>query len=286
MGVEDISLSTTPVILSRGDTVVSQGTGFFYLHRHTDLDLKILYLVTTYHVLTGSRPLEHKPPAGDTITCQFHRSEDVPGDIKTVHLPLFTKHGKSVWITSSSCPEADLAVIPLINSLYKGCAIKALSPEWDKGDVTVRPATSVTLVGYPSELFDETTALPTWQTGRVASEPGIDLEGKPLFLIDVSPAPGMSGAPVLALLSGGIYQTRSGSIKKGTRKFLGVYASGEQMDKGGYSSEEIQDQDKKSGLGEYESLKIGHVWKASLITQTLERIDFEQYNTEVLVNLM
>jgi hypothetical protein len=287
MEVEQISLSTTPVFLAKGDTVVSQGTGFFYLYLHRNLNLKILYLVTSYHVLTGSRPSEQKPPQGDSITFQFHRSEAVPGDIKNVHLPLFTKDEKPRWITSSSCPEADLAVIPLLNSLYNGCDIKALSPEWaEKGDVKIRPAMTVTLVGYPDGFYDKTNALPVWQTGSVASEPEIDFDAKPLFLIDASAVPGMSGAPVFAI-SYGTYQRKNGSIKGEVQKFLGIYAhaSGKPRDKEKYLELE-ESHDKKSGLVESEALTIGYVWKASLIKQTLDSIDFDQYNKEILVNFM
>ena len=288
MEVEQISLSTTPVVLAKGDTVVSQGTGFFYLHLHRTLNLKILYLVTSYHVLTGSSPsAEHKPPQGDSITFQFHRSEAVPGDVKNVHLPLFTKDEKPVWITSPSCPEADVAVIPLLNSLYTDCDVKALSPDWaEKGDITIRPATTVTLVGYPDGFYDKTNALPVWQTGCVASEPEIDFDAKPLFLIDTAAVPGMSGAPVFAI-SYGIYQRKDGSIKGEVQKFLGLYAyaSGQPMDKEHYLELEAS-HEKKPGLGEYEAHPIGYVWKASLIKQTVERIDFEQYNKEILVNLL
>ena len=200
MEIEQISLSTTPVVLAKGDTVVSQGTGFFYLYLHRNLNLKILYLVTACHVLTGSSPSEQKPPQGDSVSFQFHRSEAVPGDIKSVRIPLFTKAEKPVWITNPASPEADVAVIPLLNSLYNDCDVKALSPEWaEKGDVKIRPATNVTLVGYPNGFYDKTNALPVWQTGSVASEPEIDFEGKPLFLIDAPAAPGMSGAPVFAI---------------------------------------------------------------------------------------
>ena len=288
MAVEQISLSTTPVFLSKGDTVVSQGTGFFYLHLHKNLNLKILYLVTAYHVLTGSRPsAEHKPPQGDSITFQFHRSEQVPSDVKNVHLPLFTKNEKPLWITSSSCPEADVAVIPLLNSLYNDCDVKALSPEWaEKGDVKIRPATNVTLVGYPDGFYDKTNALPVWQTGSVASEPEIDFEGKPLFLIDAPAVPGMSGAPVFAI-SYGTYQRENGSITGEVQKFLGMYAHASSGMTGKEKHLELEEShDRKSGRVEYEALKIGHVWKASLIKQTLESIDFDQYNKEILVNLM
>ena len=124
MEVDYMSLSTTPIFLSMGDKLVSQGTGFFYIHQGSSL--QILYLITNYHVLTGSSPLESKRPIGDRIAFQFHLSEVETGEIKTVSFPLFTKGGKPVWITSSSCPEADLAIIPLAPSLYQDCELNHL----------------------------------------------------------------------------------------------------------------------------------------------------------------
>ena len=120
----------------------------------------------------------------------------------------------------------------------------------------------------------------------MASEPEIDFDAKPLFLIDAAAVPGMSGAPVFAL-SYGTYQRKDGSIKGEVQKFLGLYAhaSGKPTDKEHYLEPE-ESPEKKSGLGEYEARTIGYVWKASLIKQIVERIDFEQYNKEILVNLM
>ena len=111
MEIDHISLSTTPVLLQKGDTALCQGTGFFYIHE--DVGFQIVYLVTNYHVLTGFSPSEEEPPMGDNIVLQLHLSADDPGKIKTVRLPLFAKNGKSLWITSSTFPAADIG----------GCAI-------------------------------------------------------------------------------------------------------------------------------------------------------------------
>lgn len=54
MAIDYLSLSTTPIILRNNDTVVSQGTGFLFLRERENE--QVLFLVTNYHVLTGSAP--------------------------------------------------------------------------------------------------------------------------------------------------------------------------------------------------------------------------------------
>jgi hypothetical protein len=152
--------------------------------------------------LTGSPPGEDKPPIGDNIAFQFHLSDTETGKVKTIRFPLFAKNGKPVWIQSTSYPEADLAVMPLATSLYQHCKIYCISAEWAKGNLRVRPTTQVTLVGYPYGYYDKKNALPIWKTGSVASEPEVNFGGKPLFLVDVSAFPGMSGSPVFAISYG------------------------------------------------------------------------------------
>jgi len=284
MNLDRMSLSTTPIFLSEGAKVVSQGTGFFYIHQ--GLSGQIIYLVTNYHVLTGSSLSENKPPIGDSIAFQFHLSEVEPGRIKAVRLPLFAKNGKPVWITSSSCPEADLAIIPLTTSLYKDCNMNCISADWARGDLKIRPTTSVALVGYPYGFYDTRNALPIWKTGTVASEPEVDFDGKPLFLVDVSAFPGMSGSPVFGISPHGVYESRDGSVKMGKnlKTFLGIYASMQMVRIKKYLEEIIQNV--RIGIHDNESLEIGHVWKASLILDAASSVNVEEYQEEILKNLV
>lgn len=53
--IEHISLITTPIQLLKGNVVISQGTGFYYLLEDSTKG-KIIFLVTNYHVLTGNSP--------------------------------------------------------------------------------------------------------------------------------------------------------------------------------------------------------------------------------------
>jgi len=43
--------------------------------------------------------------------------------------------------------------------------------------------------------------------------------------------------------------------------------------------------DTRIGIVDYESLEIGHIWKANLILETVKGIDVEKYQNDILQNL-
>ena len=145
----------------------------------------------------------------------------------------------------------------------------------------------MTLVGYPYGFYDKKNALPIWKTGSVASEPEVDFEGKPCFLVDVSAFPGMSGSAVFAISPHGVYESKDGGIKMGKnlKTFLGIYASMEMVCKEKYLEEIIHDAG-RVGIVDRESLEIGYVWKANLLLETVTGISIDKYQEEVLKNLM
>lgn len=274
--IDHLSLSTTPIFLWKGKELVSQGTGFYYLYEKENL--KILCLVTNYHVLTGWAPHEQKPPKGDSIAFHFHKSLDNPGDVKVVRLSLNAPNGKPVWISDPKFPDADYALVPIPVSLYQGCQIRGISEQWAKSNMKIRPTSNITLIGYPYGFYDKKNSLPIWKTGNVASEPSLDFNGNPLFLVDVSAFPGMSGSPVFGI-SYGMYETEDGATSVGgAKKFLGIYSSME-MFKEKKFLEEIKTDSQKMITHE-ESLELGHVWKSKLILDTLENFNFEKYLNE------
>lgn len=281
MPVEHLSMITTPVILLKGNEVISQGTGFYYGLK--DSSGNVVFLVTNYHVLTGYPPEETKPPKGDNIISYLHKDADNPGDVKEIRFPLFTKDAKPIWLSSKEFPHADVAVIPLVSSLYGDTKVFGISEDWTRGDIKVRPTSTVTLIGYPYGYYDKKNRLPIWKTGSIASEPSVDFEGKPLFLIDISAFPGMSGSPVL-LIAYGAYETIEGHTTVGhIQKFLGIYASMQMLKEHKYL-EEIPS-DSRIGIVLDESLEIGHIWKAGLITDVVKKIDISKYENEILKNL-
>jgi hypothetical protein len=64
-------------------------------------------------------------------------------------------------------------------------------------DIAVGPTSVVSVIGFP---FAKTAggALAIWATGFIASDPDVDLNKLPLFLIDCRSRPGQSGSPVVA----------------------------------------------------------------------------------------
>lgn len=282
MPIDHLSLSTTPVNLFKGSELVSQGTGFYYVEKVEDG--QVLFLVTNYHVLTGSAPSDKKAPIGDNVSFQFHESAEETGNVKTVRFPLFTRSGKPVWIASASFPEADLAVIPVVGNAYKDSKVSCISADWAKSQMLLRPTTNVTLVGYPYGFFDTANALPIWKTGTIASEPAVDFEKKPLLLIDVAAFPGMSGSPVFAIASG-MYELADGSaVTAGAvREFLGVYASMQMVGKNKFLEQLTHGA--QYGIRDMESLQIGHVWKAKLVLETIKSVDIRRWDGEILADL-
>jgi hypothetical protein len=283
MDIEHISMITTKIFLSKNDVTVSQGTGFYFTVANNLTPGAIHYLVTNYHVLTGSSPNDNKMPIGDNIIFNFHFDEVNTGHLKTIKFPLFTKKGDPVWISSKNFPDADIAIIPIIKDLYSDCKVFSISEDWTKSPIKIRPTSLVTLIGYPYNLSDEINALPIWKSGSIASEPDKDFNGKPLLMIDISAFPGMSGSPVFAIANGA-FESENRTIMAGNqRKFIGIYASMQFLQQKRYI-EEIQNNTNK-GMILSESLQLGYVWKERLIIDIINSINIQQYFDEIFKNL-
>lgn len=282
MAIDHLSLATTPVVLLKGATEVSQGTGFYYVGKFGDK--QVVFLVTNYHVLTGHSPVEGKLPIGDNIAFQFHKSHENPGDIHHVRMPLFTKQGEPIWIQSATVAEADIAVLPVPVAAFEKCKVACIAKEWNtEAKLKLRPTSAVTLIGYPYGYYDRANALPIWKTGSFASEPDIDFEGKPLLTVDISAFPGMSGSPAFAI-SYGMYETEDGATSAGgVRKFVGVYASMQMLHERKFL-EEFHGAP-QYGVAIEQSLQLGHVWKARLVEEIVSGIDIERWQRDIASNL-
>lgn len=284
MEVEHLSLITTPVILLNGEQEVSQGTGFYFVKKvQEEPEKHVLFLITNHHVLTGYPPQEDKPPKGDNIAFFMHKEKDNPANIKQTRFPLFTKNHKSIWLNSETFPEADIAVIPLPSPLFVDTYISGISEAWTEGNIKIRPTSTVTLIGYPYGYYDKKNCLPIWKTGSIASEPDMDFEGKPLFLVDVSAFPGMSGSPTFAIAHGAYEMTDGPTTVGRVQRFLGIFASMPLIRENKYL-EEITSES-RPGLILEQSLELGHIWKAKLITEMVNNIDVPKYESEILRNL-
>lgn len=254
MKIDHLSLTTTPIELYNDDKLITQGTGF-YIARIEDKNAT-LFLVTNYHVITDSLPTENKSPAGNRIVFQFHEDKNDPSKVKTVSFSLFTNAGKPIWLINKNFPEADIAVIPIPITLYLNCVVNSITENFAKTKLNIGPSSNVSLIGYPYGIYDKKNSLPIWKKGSIATEPAFNFNGKPLFLVDVSSFPGMSGAPVFSI-GHGTFKSEDGKIgTKSIRKFLGIYSS-------------------------FNHMEFGHVWKADLIIEIINSIDIEEYKNEI-----
>jgi hypothetical protein len=95
-------------------------------------------------------------------------------------------------------------------------------------------------------------SLAIWATGFMATEPEIDYNNQPTFLIDCSARPGQSGSAVIAHRNGGMVAIEGGgtaAFSGAVTRFLGIYSGriNEQSD-------------------------LGIVWKASSIKELVDSI--------------
>lgn len=284
MPVDYLSLCTTRVTLRKDENALSSATGFFYqIPTGVPGYNNIVFLVTAYHALAMHAPAENVPNQGNMVDFWLHTSPDELGALKKCTLPLYTKKGQPTWLHSQAFAQADIAMLPVPTQFLEGGREStSLGHDWVEEPLKLSVATNVAIVGYPYGLCDETHGLPLWKTGTIASEPYVDFQGQPSFLVDVAAFAGMSGAPVVALASG-LWESEDepGNLIVGSsRRLLGVYTSMMMRDTKRYLEDVSQSQ--VPGVRYQESLQLGYVWKASLIQEIVSSLDPVRYIADVL----
>jgi len=283
--VEDMSLMTTPALLISGTRQVSQGTGFLYATtKPNGVDIDMVFLATNYHVVTGNEPMSAARPQGDRLQFYFHARRNDPSNYFPVNIPLYTKTGEPIWIQSQQFPEADVVLVPIVSTLYDGRGeLTAFSDAHTTVDMKMRPASQAVLLGYPYGFFDTRNFLPVWKTGHLATEPRVDFQGQPVFLVDVSAFPGMSGAPVVGV-SNGVYENENGDMMTGVqRRLLGIF-SAMRMVKPQASVDAGGTPIASAAASPGDSLQLGYVWKAQLITDIARTFNKEDWLERVWKN--
>ncbi len=208
------------------------------------------YLITNWHVVTGRDPNTQKPlsdTAGipDSIQINHHSIKGLGCWIETLE-KLYCNE-QPCWLEHPYGPRVDVVALPL--SKNENCVkVYPLNLSLADVDVIPVPAMSVSIIGYPYGLSTG-GGWPIWKTGHIASDPDLDYDNLPAFLIDATTRSGMSGAPVVLRLSSG-YRTKGGAnvlVGNPTTRFLGVY----------------------SGRIHGEA-EIGRVWRPHLISEIIE----------------
>jgi hypothetical protein len=162
--------------------------------------------------------------------------------------PLSTQTGRRWLEHPEHGRKIDVVALPLTN--VDSTDIYPHDP-WAEGpDVAAHVTEGVSIVGFPFGITGG-GFLPIWTRGFIATEPMINFNDLPLFLIDSRTRQGQSGSPVLFFNNGGSVAMRDGSthfFSGPVEKFLGVY----------------------SGRINAQS-DLGFVWKASGVRDIIER---------------
>ena len=257
--IHPYSLCSIPISLrnSNADKVIAVGTGFYYSKNGR------LYFITNWHNVTGINPITKEPLSDhgsqpDQITMPVLRKED-PIDWNYI--------GISLYKDESNC-EPDWMIHPFHGEKVDVVALEIEFP--DLSDARVFPLNEYNwAVEFPLEISDDVFVLgypkglsvnghlPIWKKASVASEPGVDYNDLPCFLIDTASREGMSGAPVIYKKTGAHFKRHEGKVDiKSTKlgilwNFVGIYSG------------------RIHGRTELDA-QLGIVWKKDVIDEIIE----------------
>jgi len=210
-------------------------------------------LITNRHNVTGRNPHTNQP---------LHCSGGIPDELIIVHNRLahvgqwverrepLLADGNPLWyVHPVLTTKADFIALRLTD--LNDVAIYPYDPAISGPRIKIGPADSLSMVGFP---FGKTAGgyFPIWATGFMASEPEVNYDDLPVFLIDCRSRQGQSGSPVIAYRDGGMVAMDDGgsaAFNGPVTRFLGIY----------------------SGRINAES-DLGLVWKASAIRDMLDEI--------------
>jgi len=284
--LDQLSFCTTPIYLLKGDTVVSQGSGFIYgniLDQDNGFCTADIFLITNYHVLTGYPPEDSGKFLGDNVTFFIHENQNNPKCVRKINRPLFTKAKIPAWITSDKYPYADVAAIWLSPKIFHDISSPSIiSSNYLDKNMQKQPTSKISIVGYPYNFFDSVNYLPIYKTGSIASDPAINFQDNPLFIVDASIYPGMSGSPVF-LIGDGSWQDNNGNILSGyQRELLGIFSSG-RIRKEFYQLQELYQNKPNSikGVVIQESLELGYVWKPEILIDLTSNFNIEERRKKI-----
>jgi hypothetical protein len=219
--IDPVSTQSLFIELFFGNTFLSSATGFVVAHNG------VHHLITNWHVVTGrdaetEKPLSPTAAIPDTARIVYHMKDKLGAWVYGIE-PLYSNE-VARWREHPRGREIDVIALPL-SGIPKNSMVFPTDLALANADMRIHPAMPVSIIGFPLGL-SAGGAWPIWKTGHIATDPDVDYDNRPSFLIDATTRGGMSGSPVVARVSGAL-QTQSGNyvIKTGiTTKFLGVYS--------------------------------------------------------------
>jgi hypothetical protein len=186
-------------------------------------------LITNRHNVTGRRQ-DNDEPISKTcgIPNELNIIHNMKGKLGTwlsVIEPILDSHDNPLWKEHPiHGKNFDFVGLPLTN--LTNVELYTYDLDNTGPDILIGPADSLSVVGFPFGV-QAGGSLAVWATGFMASEPEIDFNDLPIFLIDCRSRQGQSGSAVVAYRSGGdvVKQDGSNAFFNGpVTKLLGVYS--------------------------------------------------------------
>lgn len=242
------SLSSLFIEMYFGNQKLSSGTGFVVSSQTGYL------LITNRHNVTGRRQDNGRPmsPTGGVPDrlCIWHNVRGQIGNWTPQIYPLYDGDGVPLWREHPALgAEADFVALPI--EVQNDIVCYELSTAQPEQQLLIQPSDPVSIIGFP---FGKSAGglFGIWVAGFMASEPDVNYQNLPLFLVDCRARPGQSGSPVIALRKGNV-SFKSGDVHMGQVscvEMLGIYS--------GRISEESD---------------LGIVWKREAIDELVSSIE-------------
>lgn len=267
MSIDELSLVSLKVKCYFDDQYLSCASGFVVKNIEDTP-----FLITNWHVVAGrhadtNKPLDKKN-SGIPNNIRIRHHTDQLGQTEVRKETLLTSDGSRRWLEHSSGSKVDVVALPLEN--IENIKLYPLDLSLIDTDIIPRPGMPVFIIGFP---FGKSAGecFPIWKTGHVASDPDLDIDSLPCFLVDATARSGMSGGPVILRLYGP-YETSTGysmTISYPTTKFLGIY-SGRIHPK----SDLCEDPTRGIRVDDGRILpqsELGRIWKPSVLSSILTK---------------
>lgn len=200
---------------------ISSGTGFFFRF-DLENDYFAPVIVTNRHVVENAQ----------NIKLIFSLSGYFDSDTGKVDLEEINLINIQNTVIYHENPEIDLCIIPILdvikyfNKHEKSPKLTYLGYENipdNKQLEELRFVEDIMMVGYPNGISDLKNNFPIFRKGITATHPGVDFNGQPEFLVDMTIIPGSSGSPVFLINDSG-FRDKLGNINIGATRFylLGI----------------------------------------------------------------
>jgi len=194
--ISDVNFVTAQIKMYKENIPVGSASGFFFKKE----DKK--YYVTNRHVVISEKD-DYFP---DKIKLRLHYSKTDMKINQYLEIPLYDDSDNKVWHEHPNYDDirCDIVVIPLNNNTLQAHGMRV----FNSASITfldsklinvaeVNPFGNLAVVGYPLGFYDQINNLPVYRKAMIASQYGVNFNGKPYFLVDTNLHPGTSGSPVL-----------------------------------------------------------------------------------------